>query len=371
MVRTPSCCTVEEKPKAKPVAPSCHTKEDDPHHHHKKRVDVLFWGSLVGVGVLYALGAFLPQQIAAYSWLEAMAHTVHHMVHSMWWGVVIGAIFVGLLSKIPREFIMALLGKGGTTTGLLRATGAGVLLDLCSHGILMVATKLYERGASAGQIMAFLLASPWNSFSLTLVLIGLIGWQWTLAFIGLSMLIALVTGWIFDRLVAVGTLPSNHNQVDLPADFRFWAEAKAGVKKTSFNVTFFKEMAVSGIKDSRMVVRWLLFGILLAAVLRAVLNPDQFQQFFGPTVLGLMITIAVATVLEVCSEGSTPIAADILTRAAAPGNGFAFLMSGVATDYTEIMILKDTTKSWKIPLFLPLITVPQVILVAWLINTFG
>jgi len=46
-------------------------------------------------------------------------------------------------------------------------------------------------------------------------------------------------------------------------------------------------------------------------------------------------------------------------------------MARVATDYTEIMILKDTAKSWKLALFLPLITVPQVLLVAWLINIYG
>ena len=130
-------------------------------------------------------------------------------------------------------------------------------------------------------------------------------------------------------------------------------------------------MVISGVKDSKMVVRWLLFGILLAAVLGAVLDPSQFEQFFGPTFIGLIITVFVATVLEVCSEGSTPIAADILTRAKAPGNGFAFLRAGVATDYTEIMILKDTAKSWKLALFLPLITVPQVLLVAWPINIYG
>jgi hypothetical protein len=46
-------------------------------------------------------------------------------------------------------------------------------------------------------------------------------------------------------------------------------------------------------------------------------------------------------------------------------------MTGVATDYTEIMVLKDTTKTWKIPLFLPLITVPQVLVVAWVMNVFS
>jgi len=42
-----------------------------------------------------------------------------------------------------------------------------------------------------------------------------------------------------------------------------------------------------------------------------------------------------------------------------------FLEIGVST---EIMILKDTTKSWKITFFLPLLTVPQVIFIAWVMN---
>lgn len=360
MTLKPSCCHVEEK---KEKIPSCHSS--------KKHFDYLFWSSLVSVVILFILGAFFPESIKTYPWLETMSHTAHHMVHAMWWGVVIGAVFVGLLSKIPREFIMSVLGKGGTFSGLLRATGAGVLLDLCSHGILMVATKLYERGASAGQVIAFLLASPWNSFSLTLVLIGLIGLKWTLAFILLSMGIALITGWIFDRLVIANVLPHNHNNFSLPEDFDFRIEAKRRLRETTFNFEFFKDMLFTGIRDSKMVVRWLLFGILLAAALRTILDTEQFEQYFGPTILGLLVTVLVATILEVCSEGSTPIAADILTRAKAPGNGFAFLMAGVATDYTEIMILKDTTKSWKTALFLPLITIPQVFITAWIINVFS
>ena len=46
-------------------------------------------------------------------------------------------------------------------------------------------------------------------------------------------------------------------------------------------------------------------------------------------------------------------------------------MTGVATDYTEIMVLRETTGGWKIPLFLPLLTVPQVLLIAWIMNQFS
>jgi uncharacterized membrane protein YraQ (UPF0718 family) len=105
--------------------------------------------------------------------------------------------------------VISALGQGGSLKGVVRATCAGVLLDLCSHGILMVGTKLYERGASLGQMMAFLIASPWNSLSLTLILISLIGWGWTLSFVVLSMAIGVMSGIIFDALVRRKVLPGN------------------------------------------------------------------------------------------------------------------------------------------------------------------
>ncbi len=82
----------------------------------------------------------------------------------------------------------------------------------------------------------------------------------------------------------------------------------------------------------------------------------------------LRLTVLAATIIEVCSEGSTPIAADLLTRAKALGNRFSFLMTGVSADYTDILVFRDTTKFWKIASLPPLITVPEVIFIAWLFN---
>jgi uncharacterized membrane protein YraQ (UPF0718 family) len=338
--------------------------------HSKKKIDYLLWGSLLIASILYAAHWQFNSAIQSYSWLNILSQSVFELMNTIWWGIVLGVIMVAVLSKIPKEFVMKILGEGGTFRGVIRATLGGVLLDLCSHGILMVASKLYERGASIGQVMAFLIASPWNSFSLTLILIALIGVKWTLAFIILSMLIAIISGVIFDLLVKRKVLPKNQNQIDLPKDFKFFKEAKTSMQNTKFDSVFFKDMFFSGIKESRMVIRWILFGVVLAGIVRASIDSNSFQAFFGPTIAGLGLTILVATILEVCSEGSTPIAADILTRANAPGNSFAFLMTGVSTDYTEIMVLKDVTRSWKIVLFLPIITVSQVIFIAWIMNQF-
>lgn len=320
---------------------------------------------LLLVAVFY--GMYLSG-VVTISGFDIMAHSVYELINTMWWSVLLAALFVGLLAKIPQPFVMSILGRGGSFGGLLRATLAGVLMDLCSHGILMVGMQLHKKGASLGQVMAFLVASPWNSLSLTIILVALIGLPWTLAFIALSMVLAVTTGWVFERLVAKGSLPSNPNTQTVDSQFRFWPEAKQRWAQTELDNDWWQDFLQQSISGSKMVLRWLLFGVLLAAVIRGFVSMDNFQAYFGPSLMGLAATLLAATIIEVCSEGSTPIAADLMTRGGAPGNSFAFLMTGVATDYTEVMVIRDTMKSWKIALFLPLVCVPQVVAVAVVLN---
>jgi len=348
-----SCCA--EKTPA-PPSPCCGGE--------KRRIDWLLWVSLALV-MAGLVGHFVGD---GPGWWRTFSHGTAEFISKAWWGLLAGIVAVGIISRLPQNLVSGLLGKGGSFTGILRAVFAGTLLDLCNHGILMIGAQLYRKGASLGQTLAFLVASPWNSLSLTLLLAALIGWKWMLAFIGLSMAIGILTGWIAERMVARGVLPANPNTCELPADFRFapaFREALRQIKPTPANL---KAMAVGGLQESRMILRWIFFGVVLAAAIRAFVPEHLFAHYFGPTLLGLVLTLVATTVIEVCSEGSSPIAADLLTRAAAPGNAFTFLMAGAATDYTEILVLRETTRSWKAALALPLITVPQVLVVAWLLN---
>lgn len=334
----------------------------------KQRIDYLLWGS----------GAFvLSTYILSWAWpnsgleiLDTMTRTSQEMTHAMWWGIVSAAVFVGLLSRIPQSVIISILGKGGTFTGLVRATMAGVLLDLCNHGILMIAMQLYKRGASIGQVVAFLVASPWNSLTLTLILVGLIGLPLTFAFIGLSVVIALISGWLFDWLVARKRLPENTHKMPESNlnNTPIMQQINDAFATYDWHLAAWGQLFMHGLKESKMVLRWVLFGVVMVAFVRAFVPPESFGVWFGASVSGLFLTLLATTVLEVCSEGSSPIAADLVTRANAPGNAFTFLMAGASTDYTEIMAMKDTTKSWRIALCLPLLTVPQVLLIGWLLN---
>lgn len=334
----------------------------------KRRIDLLLWGSLglflAGVGIHF----LVPTAPAR---LHTFGHACHNLLATSWWGLLAGIVAVAVIGRLPKELVAAVLGRGGSTGGLLRAVGAGLLLDLCNHGILMVGMGLYRRGASLGQTLAFLIASPWNSLSLTLILVALIGWKWMLLFIALSMAVALIAGWLADRLVDSGKLPRNPHSVDLPSSYRVMPALHGVVRSLKPSPANVLQLTREGLSGSRMVLRWVLFGFVLTAAIRAFVPEEAFRTWFGPGVAGLFLTLLATTLLEVCSEGSSPIAADLLNRAHAPGNAFVFLMAGAATDYTEVMSLRDTTSSWKTAFALPMLTVPQVLLIGWLIDRFG
>ncbi|MEO0393411.1 MAG: permease [Pseudomonadota bacterium] len=335
-----------------------------------RRVDWMLWGSLTVTALAYGWYLINPASpVADHSAMTHFTHGVFDLINTMWWGLLLGVVFVGLMDRVPKELVMQALGGTRKATGILKATAAGVAFDLCSHGILMVGMKLYERGATIGQTFAFLLASPWNSISLTIILIALIGWPWTLAFIVLSAVIGVITGLVVDSLVARGLLPDNPNRMGVtPPD----APLSTGLRRWFSSLQPSGRGAVAvladGLRGSKMVLRWLLFGVVLASLIRAFVPAEVFADWFGPGLLGLFITVIVATIIEVCSEGSAPIAADIVNRAGAPGNGFTFLMTGVATDYTEVMSLRDTTGRWVLAFAVPIIAVPQTIMIAALIN---
>ena len=340
------------------MSTSCHKDHGD--HCHSQKRDWIYLVSFLLITLSYVLG--VTNNYFNIAVVKVFNEKTVMMIHEMWWGILLSLLAVGVIHHIPQKFVTKHITSHKGIGGLMRAVIAGVAFDLCSHGILLVGMKLYRRGASLGQTMAFLIASPWNSLSLTFIMIALMGLKLTLCFIVFSIVIAFVSGLIFEGIEKKKIFPIERDAVEDQED-----KEALGFR---WSPNFIWEVFRDGYKESKVILKWIFIGTLISSSLAVLLTPEMFQNFFGNDIKGMLLTLFSATVIEICSEGSVPVAADLVNIAGAAGNAFIFLMAGVATDLTEILAIRETMKSWKVAFLLPLITVPQILLFGWLINSF-
>jgi hypothetical protein len=246
----------------------------------------------------------------------------------------------------------------------------GFFMSFCSHGILALSIQLHKKGASNSSVVSFLLASPWANMTVTIMLLGFFGLK--ALFILLSaILIAIVTGFIFQVLERKNLIEENKNAIMVDKNFSVTGDLKNRIRQYRFTSESIKS-DIKGIWKgivslSNMILWWILIGVGLASAAGAYIPSDFFTNYMGPSMLGLFVTLIFATVIEVCSEGSAPMAFEIFKQTKALGNSFVFLMAGVVTDYTEIGLLWHNLGK-KTAIWLPIVTVPQVILLGFLAN---
>ena len=308
-----------------------------------------------GVFLAVLLLSFLPL-------LEPLNASMLDYVGIVWWAVLLGLVLGGIIDYfVPDGFVVRLLG-GRSRLTLVNAVLAGFLMSACSHGILAIAIQLYKKGAGVPAVITFLLASPWANLPMTVLLFGFFGIK-ALLFVGGAMAIALVTGVIF-------TVLDQFNMIEGPAK-DIDAEDVAWDRVTNFEFAkATKGVTIGFVSLANMVLWWILIGILAAALIGAYVPEHFFMAYLGPDMTGMLVTLLFATVLEVCSEGTSPIAFEIFNKTAALGNPFVFLMAGVATDYTEIGLLW-TNIGRRTAIWLPVVTVPQILLLGMWFNRLG
>ncbi len=293
--------------------------------------------------------------------LEPLNESLMNYLSIIWWAVILGFVFGGIIDHfVPEDFIFKYLGQRKKRT-LFYAVIAGFLMSACSHGILAISMQLYRKGASVPAVITFLLASPWANLPVTILLFGLFGLK-AAAFVLVAMFIALVTGFVYMGLDKLGWIEKS-KIVDLPEKIKWNNITNFNFKKSAIGV------AKGALNLANMVLWWLILGILVAAVIGAYVPAHFFMKFLGANILGLLLTLLFATIIEVCSEGSAPIAFEIFSKVGTLGNPFVFLMAGVVTDYTEIGLIW-TNIGKRAALWLPAITVPQVLLFGILFNMF-
>ncbi len=261
--------------------------------------------------------------------------------------LLLGFLFAGLLKVfLPQKFIDRQLSKPNFKS-VLYASLLGVPMPLCSCGVIPTGVSFYKNGAGKGATVSFLISTPQTGVDSILATYALLG----LPFAIIRPFVALITGVFGGVLTNKWTRKEGVGQVRKTAtctDGSYCANDSCntdGSHKASTNTIgskwrmVFQYAFVDFLQD---IAKWLIIGLLLAALVSVLVPDNFFEQFIGNTYLEMLIILLVAVPLYVCATGSIPIVAMLMLKGLSPGAALVFLMAGPATNMATITVLQKS-----------------------------
>src|SRR5579864_8885876 len=107
------------------------------------------------------------------------------MAFSMFWEIlwplILGFTLSGIVQAVVSHQAMARALGGDSPKNLTLATLFGIASSSCSYAAVALARSLFQKGASFTAAMAFELASTNLVIELGIILVVLLGWQFTVA----------------------------------------------------------------------------------------------------------------------------------------------------------------------------------------------
>ena len=263
---------------------------------------------------------------------------IHSYFHELW-GLTVeiapyllfGFLFAGILRVyFPQRLLNKYMGKSSAAAAL-NASLLGIPMPLCSCGVIPTGISLFRNGASSGSTNSFLISTPQTGVDSILVTYSMLG----LPFAIIRPIVALVTG-------VTGGLLTNwfvRDKASKPLEGDLYTATK---DKTNNANKFSQMLNYAFITFLQDIMKWLIIGLLLAALV-AVLIPDSFfERYIGNSLLEMLVILIASIPLYVCATASVPLAAVLLLKGLSPGAVLVFLMAGPATNAATMTVLWKT-----------------------------
>ncbi len=229
----------------------------------------------------------------------------------------------------PQRF-QRMLGNRRMSS-LIKATLSGMLLPICSCGVIPLGLGMYYTGAYLGPTLAFMVATPIINPAAILLAYGLLGPQIATIYLVCGFVIPLLTGCVGNWLAGSELQAPGINQDTIAKELES-GQNRGFLEKTLSGLTWgFKELGA-------MVSKYVIFGIFLAALIIALAPPMLIQKYLGnPGMISISGVTALGAIMYVCAVGHIPFIAALIASGAAPGAAITFLISGAATNLPELI----------------------------------
>lgn len=280
------------------------------------------------------------------------------MVYAVAW------LRTGMRTDIVRE---RLAGRG-RLAGYFLAASFGAITPFCSCSSIPLFVGFVTARIPVGVTMAFLVTSPVINEIAVVLLWGVLGWKFTLAYVAAGLGAGILGGAVMDAIHAERWL--------LP----FVRETAPGggmgaILAGSRRAPGFGERHAFALSETRNIFRrvwkWVVAGVALGAALHGWAPQEWIAEHLGA---GRWWSVPAAVILGIPLyanvTGIVPVMESLLLKGLPVGTTLAFCMSAVAASLPEMMMLKQVMRWRLLALFLGLLLL-VLTLVGWLFNAVG
>lgn len=245
--------------------------------------------------------------------------------------LVISFVIAGLLHNFltPDKLQKSLGNK--KISSIFKSTLSGMLLPICSCGVIPIGISMYYSGVYLGPVLAFMTSTPVINPIAIVLSFGLLGPQITLIYVISGFVVPLIVGVLGNKL--------GKDEVCIKFDED---EEELAIELEEEKRSFFENI-VDGLKWSfgelaLTISKYVIIGMLVAGFITTVFPNSVIQKYLGnPGVLSLGSIAILACVMYVCAVGHIPFIAALVASGASPGVAITFLIAGAATNLPELI----------------------------------
>lgn len=273
-----------------------------------------------------------------------------------------------LRASLDVERIRDFLAGKHRATGYVLGAGFGAITPFCSCSSIPVFLGFTSAGIPVGISISFLLTSPLINEVAILLLVSLLGWEFTILYVAIGMAVG-ITGGIFLDLI--------HTEKWLQP-FAAKAYQKAAAQDTGASapqaapVLSMKERHQFAKEETKEIIGrvwiWVFVGVGLGAGLHGFVPQGWLENNLGD---GQWWSVPAAVLLGIPlysnATGVIPVMESLITKGLPVGTTLAFCMSTVAASFPEFVLLKQVMQ-WKLLMTLFAMLLISFVVVGWTLN---
>ena len=258
----------------------------------------------------------------------------------------------------PERTRRILAGKHEFVGNILAAL-LGIVTPFCSCSAVPLFIGFVTTGVPLGVTFSFLVSAPMVNEVALVLLFGLFGWKVAGLYLGMGLLIAMVSGWLLGLL-------------KMEKHVEEWVYEIPGNMAGTIEETNWSTRIRAGLDSVKDIVGrvwiYVLLGIAVGAGIHGYV-PENFMASLMGKDAWWAVPLAVILGVPMYSNaaGIIPIVQALLGKGAALGTVLAFMMSVIALSLPEAIILRKVLKPRLIATFFGVVAC-GILLVGYLFN---